>query len=161
MSTIKLVLRELHRSETSLGRDLLAMADRHTTDQEIHHLAHDLARWSQHHVHRIAHTARDHDAQLNPAPRWSLPLLPVLTQKVSTTLASRPETGILLVADLRRIYRKAAGVSLDWELLAQAAQAMKLPDLLNLAQDCHPETLRQMQWANSHLKVVSPQVIAT
>jgi hypothetical protein len=46
-------------------------------------------------------------------------------------------------------------------LLAQAAQAMKERPLLDLAQDCHPQTLRQMRWANAHLKSTSPQVIAS
>jgi hypothetical protein len=50
---------------------------------------------------------------------------------------------------------------LDWELLAQAAQAMKKQPLVQLAADCHPQTLRQMRWANAHLKVTSPQVIAS
>jgi hypothetical protein len=49
----------------------------------------------------------------------------------------------------------------DWELLAQAAQAMKQQPLVDLAADCHPQTLRQMRWANAHLKEASPQVIAS
>ena len=38
---------------------------------------------------------------------------------------------------------------------------MKEPDLRELAQACHPETLRQMRWANAHLKVIAPQAIAS
>jgi hypothetical protein len=71
------------------------------------------------------------------------------------------ERTLLLLADLRHVHRKVAGVSLDWELLAQAAQAMKKQPLVQLAADCHPQTLRQMRWANAHLKVTSPQVIAS
>jgi hypothetical protein len=94
-------------------------------------------------------------------PRWELPVVGGLAQRAGTALRGRPETGLLLLADLRRLHRKAAGVSLDWELLAQAAQAMRQPDLLELAQSCHPQALRVMRWANAHLKVVSPQVIAS
>ncbi|XVS61012.1 hypothetical protein ACQPYE_22170 [Actinosynnema sp. CA-299493] len=54
----------------------------------------------------------------------------------------------------------AAGVSLDWELLAQGAQAVRDTELLTLAQRCHPQTLRQMRWANAMLKTLSPQVLA-
>ncbi|GAB5009948.1 hypothetical protein MAHJHV63_55300 [Mycobacterium avium subsp. hominissuis] len=53
----------------------------------------------------------------------------------------------------------AAGVSLDWELLAQGAQAAKDAELLGLASRCHPVTLRQMRWANAMLKELSPQVL--
>jgi hypothetical protein len=161
MSKLPLVLRELHRSETSLGRDLLALADRHRTDHEIFHVARDIARWSQIHVGRLAEVGRDHGVRLDPEPRWTIPAASALVQRAGTALRTRPETGLLLLADLRRVHRKAAGVSLDWELLAQAAQAMRQRDLLELAQDCHPQTLRVMRWANAHLKVVSPQAIAS
>jgi hypothetical protein len=60
---------------------------------------------------------------------------------------------------LRRVHRTAAGASLDWELLAQAAQAAKDSDLLALTEQCHPQTLRQMRWANAMLKELSPQAL--
>ena len=53
-----------------------------------------------------------------------------------------------------------AGVSLDWELLAQGAQAIKDDELLALSKQCHPQTLRQMRWANAMLKELSPQALA-
>jgi hypothetical protein len=161
MSKLALVLRELHRAETSLARDLLALADRHRVDHEVFHVARDIAGWSQIHVRKLAEVGPGYGAKLNPSPRWQIPAVGVLSRRVSTALARRPETGLVLLADLRRVHRKAAGVSVDWELLAQAAQAMKERPLLDLAQDCHPQTLRQMRWANAHLKVTSPQVIAS
>ena len=63
-------------------------------------------------------------------------------------MGRRPEAGMLLLRDLRELYLKACGVSADWELLAQAAQGIKHRDLLALAQKCHPQTIRQMKWAN-------------
>ena len=69
--------------------------------------------------------------------------------------------GLLLLADLRRLHRVAAGVSLDWELLGQGAQAAKDSELLALTKQCHPQSLRQMRWANAILKVLSPQVLAS
>jgi hypothetical protein len=38
---------------------------------------------------------------------------------------------------------------------------MKQRRLLELAQDCHPQTLRQMRWANAQLKQSATQVIAS
>ena len=161
MSKLPLVLRELHRSETSLARQLLAVADRHKVDPEIFHVARDIARWPRIHVRRLSEVGRDHGVRLNPDPRWRLPAASELAQWTSTALSRQSEPGLLLLADLRRLHRKAAGVSLDWELLAQAAQAMKQRDLLQLAQSCHPQTLRVMRWANAQLKVTSPQIIAS
>jgi hypothetical protein len=61
---------------------------------------------------------------------------------------------------VRRLYLGAAGVSVDWELLGQGAQAVKDADLLEVCRRCRPQTLRQMSWADAMLKVLSPQVWA-
>jgi hypothetical protein len=161
VSKLPLVLRELHRSETRLARDLLAVADRHRADSDVFHVARDIATWSQIHVRRLAECGRDHGVRLDPSPRWTPLPLPGLARAVSQGLRRRRAPGLMLLADLRHIHRTAAGVSLDWELLAQAAQAMKQRPLLDLAQDCHPQTLRQMRWANAQLKEASTQVIAS
>jgi hypothetical protein len=90
-----------------------------------------------------------------------VPTVSALIRRLSTATGRRPEPGLLLLADLRRLHRKAAGVSVDWELLAQAAQAMRQPTLLALTQTCHPQTLRQMKWANAHLKATAPQILGS
>lgn len=162
MSKLPLVLRELHRSENSIARTLLAMDDRHRVDHEVFHVARDIARWSQVHVREIAEAARSHGLDLDPSPSSGSPaVLEALAQRTSVLLGRRPEPGLLLLADLRRLHRKAAGVSMDWELLAQAAQAQQKRDLLDLTKRCHPQTLRQLRWANAQLKVVSPQILAS
>jgi hypothetical protein len=162
MSQLPLVLRELHRAETGLARDLLAVADRHRAEHEIFFVARDIATWSQIHVHRLADIGSDYGVRLNDAPRWTHPRpLPGITRSIGSTLRRRSAPGLLLLADLRRVHRVAAGVSLDWEILAQAAQGMKQRPLLTLAQACHPQTLRQMRWANAQLKECSTQVLAS
>ncbi len=50
-------------------------------------------------------------------------------------------------------------MSLDWELLAQAAQGARKRELLELAERCHPDTLRQMRWANAKLKESATQAL--
>ena len=159
MSKVPLVLRELHRAETGLARDLLALADRHRAEADVFHVARDIAVWSQIHVRRLAAAGVDHGVRLNAEPRWALPRAPIRT--VARGLRRRRAPGLLLLADLRHVHRLATGVSLDWELLAQAAQGMKDRPLLELAQDCHPQTLRQMRWANAQLKQNATQVIAS
>jgi hypothetical protein len=158
---IGLALRELHRSEKALARDLLKVSDRHAAEHEIHHVARDLAAWSRQHVHDLAVAGRDYGLDLDDdPPRRSGALAPIRATLAELTRA-RPEPGMLLLADLRRLHRTAAGVSLDWELLAQGAQAVKDTDLLELASRGHPQTLRTLKWANAMLKILSPQVIAS
>lgn len=156
-----LALRELHRSERSLHVLLLALADRHTADHEVHHVANDLARWTRQHVHDLAEAGTELGLTLSgEVPRRSR-VLAWLRATLSEGMGRRPEPGLLLLADLRHLHRAAAGVSLDWELLAQGAQAARDTDLLALAQRCHPETLRQLRWANGMLRVLSPQMLTS
>jgi hypothetical protein len=68
---------------------------------------------------------------------------------------------VLLLEDLREIYLMASEVSLSWELLAQLAQAGKYPELLELSGTCHPKTLRQVRWADTMLKTLSPEVLGS
>jgi hypothetical protein len=158
---LSLAVRELHRSEKSLAENLLKTADRHKADHEIYHVARDLACWSQQHVHELAALGGRYGLNLSDDPGEDSGLLAGVRGKASELLGRRPEPGLLLLADLRHLHRVAAGVSLDWELLAQGAQAVKDPELLALARRCHPQSLRQMRWANAMLKVLSPQVLAS
>jgi hypothetical protein len=161
MNKIGLVIRELHRSESKLAGDLLSMADRHKADHEIYHVARDLARWSQEHVAQLASIGDDFELRLDRRARDGSGPLAALERKTSELVGRKPEPAMLLLADLRHLFRDASGVSLDWELLAQAAQAKKNQRLLALAQRCHPETLRQARWANTKLKETSPQTLTS
>ncbi|NMN99075.1 hypothetical protein [Antrihabitans stalactiti] len=157
---LALALRELHRCERTLAMELRAIAARHKSDHEIYYVAGDLAAWSDDHVRELARTGQRYDLDLTLNPRTH-PVTAPLQEKLSTLLGRRPEPALLLLIDLRHAYRVAAGVSLDWELLAQGAQATKDADLLALATRCHAQTLRQMRWANAMLKILSPQVLAS
>lgn len=60
-----------------------------------------------------------------------------------------------------RIDRIASGASLDWEVLAQCAQGTRDMELLELAKQRHPDTLRQMRWTNGMVKELSAQILVT
>ena len=154
-------IEELHRSENDLAAALLNLADLHEVDHEIFYVARDIAGWSQEHVRRLAGVARDYELELDPDPKDEATVLARLKQKGSELTGRFHEPALLLLADLRHIHRTAAGVSLDWEVLAQTAQAMKDPDLLHIAQECHPQTLRQMRWANAKVKETAAQIMVT
>jgi hypothetical protein len=137
-----------------------AIAARHHSDHAIHHVALDLASWSRNHIREISDVGRGYGLRLRSRPLTAA-LTGPLQRRLGDRLGRRPEPALLLLADLRRVHRMAAGVSLDWELLAQGAQAAKDTRLLELAQRCHPETLRQMRWANAMLKELSPQALTS
>jgi hypothetical protein len=158
---IGLVLQQLHRDENHLAHHLLVVSERHKVDHEIYHLARDLATWSQRHVRELAHIASRHDLKLDPEPAGDATLGERLREKGSELLGHRDEPALLMLRDLREVYTLACGLSVDWEMLAQAAQALKDDELLELTRECHPDTLRQLRWANSKLKESSPQVLVS
>ena len=157
---LDLAIEELHRSENELHTVLLSMSDRHRVEHEVFYVTRDMARWSERHVAELALAGRDFGLELDPEAEHDPGLLDAIRQKASALWGRRSTPGLLLLADLRHLYREAAGTSLDWELLAQGAQGGRNKELLDLAERCHPETLRVSRWANSHLKVASPQVLA-
>lgn len=154
-------IEELHRSENNLAGALLNLADQQKVDHEIFHVARDIAAWSQEHVSRLAEVGQGYGVHLDPEPEDESTLMARLKQKGSELTGRFHEPTLLLLADLRHLHKTAAGVSLDWEVLAQTAQGMKDRQLLAMAQDCHPETLRQMRWANAKFKETAAQIMVT
>lgn len=158
---VGLAIEELHRAENDLAAALLHLSDRHKADHEIFHVARDIARWSQEHVRELARVGKDYGVDLDPEPEDDPTLLAKVRQKGAELVGRHHDPALLLLADLRHIHKMAAGVSLDWEILAQTAQALKDRELLAVSKDCHPETLRQMRWANAQLKVQAAQTMVS
>jgi hypothetical protein len=150
---------ELHRDEGRLAQALVELSDRHAADHEIHFVARDLATWSREHVRRLADQGGSYGLELDREPGRDLPLAGVVKRAGAELLGRRHAPIGLLLADLRYVHEKASGVSLAWEVLAQGAQAAADADLLALASDCHPQTLRQLRWTNAQVKELSPQAV--
>ncbi|MFC7403452.1 hypothetical protein [Citricoccus sp. GCM10030269] len=156
-----LVLHELHRSENDLAQELLHAAERHQVDHSIYHIGRDLAEWSRQHVREIADIGRDYEQDLQREPKSELATARRLRERSSEMLGRKGFPELALLHDLREIYIKACGVSTDWEMLAQAAQGIQHTDLLAVVKRCHPDTLRQMKWANSAIKENSTQILVS
>ncbi|MFB6846663.1 hypothetical protein ACFCXS_17650 [Streptomyces sp. NPDC056373] len=161
MTGIAITLRLLHDGERDLEQDLLAAAARHRTDHAFHHVALDVARWSRDHAARLADAGRDHGLDLSgPRGDPSPGALAALREKTSQALGRRPETGLLLLHDLRDLHLAATRNSLHWQMLARVAQATRDEPLLAPAGDCHPQTLRQLRWTDTMVKILAPQLLA-
>jgi hypothetical protein len=158
---VGMAIEELHRAEDDLVGALLSLADEQKVDHEVFHVARDIAGWSQEHVRELARVGRAYGLDLDAEPAGEPGLIARVKHKGSELAGRHHEPGLLLLADLRHVHRMAAGASLDWEVLAQTAQALKDTELLDVAQRCHPETLRQMRWANAKIKETAAQVMVT
>ncbi|WP_245547303.1 hypothetical protein [Nocardia brevicatena] len=108
-----------------------------------------------------SHGTGEREGRLDPEAPDDHTLLARLRQKGGELLGRHHDVSLLLLHDLRRIHLMAAGVSLDREILAQSAQALRDGELLAVARRCHPQTLRQMRWANAKLKEIAPQAIVS
>ena len=71
------------------------------------------------------------------------------------------EPGLLLLRDLRALHVLAAGASLDWVALGQAAQAARDTELLEAVSACHRGTLRTLKWTTYRLKEAAPQTLTS
>lgn len=160
MNGMHFVLSRLHDAENDTHSMLLRMAHTHAADQEVHHVSLDLARWSREHVRRLATSAGDVGLRLNPDADAPTRLGERLRSAASSISARQSAPGLLLIDDLRRLYLQTSQASLDWEMLAQLAKAKRNKELLELAAECHPQNLRQIRWANTMLKTLTPQVLS-
>jgi hypothetical protein len=158
---IDLALEELHRSENDLAGQLLTISDRHKADHEVFHVARDLAVWSQDHVRLIAGIGRKYGLELDPEPAGDPTLPQKLRQGMADRLGRRSAPALLLLRDLRSVYIDASGVSVDWEMIAQAAQGVRDRELLDVTSRCHPDTLRQSKWANAQIKEKATQILVS
>lgn len=156
---IAAAIHALHRAETSLAHSFADLSDRHSSDHEIHYVARDLAEWSREHVRCLAEQGEDHGLDLTRTPEREAAWAGAIKRAGAELLGRRHAPAGLLLADLRDLHQKTAGVSLDWEILAQAAQATEDEALLALASDCHPQTLRQLRWTNAHVKQLAAQAL--
>ncbi|MEU6852370.1 hypothetical protein ABZ901_20915 [Actinacidiphila alni] len=161
MNGLDATLRALHHGERSLAQDLSHAAERHRADHDVHHVATDLARWSREHTRRLADIGHRHGLDLAGPHQDGPGVLGALREKAAEAVAGRPEPALLLLRDLRELHLSAVGNSLYWEMLGQAAQALRDHPLLALVSDCHPQTLRQMRWTNTMVKELSAQALSS
>lgn len=153
---LEYALTKLHQGENKVAEHLQVMLARHPSDHEVHHVAIDLLRWSRENVRQLADAAAGYDVQLSAEAGQ-----PSAEEALARATTVEEVTPLTLLDDVRTLYLLAAETSLDWEMLAQHAQAAREADLLQLSKKRHPQTQRQMKWANTMLKVRSPQTLAS
>jgi hypothetical protein len=158
-----IAIKEVAEAEEQLADELLSVGERHRTDHDVYHLTRLLSRWSQGHVAALEPFAAEHEQAIDgdEIGRESAGPLTALREKTAGLLGRRPESGLLLLHDLRELHLQAARASLGWTVLGQGAQAAKREDLLECVSLCHPETLRTLRWTLTKLKESAPQVLTS
>jgi hypothetical protein len=129
---IGLVLRELHRSENDLAHELLQASEHNKVDQEMYHLARDLAGWSQQHIPLIAEAARRYGEDLDAEPESELKIAERVREKTSDLIGHHGEASWLMLRDLRKIYTKASGCPPTGRCLRRRRRASSTPSCSRL-----------------------------
>jgi hypothetical protein len=187
---VGLAIRQVRSAEQELADKLEKVGERHKTDQEVYHLTRTLADISRRNVEELAPfqerypisgatetgeygsglfgKLREKGSEMVEAVSGGSEsgggrsdLIETVREKGSEMVGRRPESGLLLLRDLRKLYALASEASVDWVILGQGAQAAKDRELLQVTKECHPDTLRTLKWANTMIKNVSPQVLTS
>lgn len=82
-------------------------------------------------------------------------------QHVAVDLAVWSREHVALAAQAGRRYGVRMREHPRTAAVTDSAQAVKDQELLELTQRCHPQSLRQMRWANAMLKELSPQTLTS
>lgn len=152
---LEYVLRTTYRAEGAVIEHLEAIIGRHRAEHEVRHVSIDLLQFSRTNQERLAVVAAQREVDLNVAGEPSNG-----HGATHAGAADEPVTPLVLLENFRELFLRASGASLDWEMLAQLAQAAHDTELLELTSQCHAQNLRQIAWANTMLKTSSPQALA-
>jgi hypothetical protein len=129
---IEAVLRQLHRGENDLEKELLVIGERHRSDHEVAHVTTALARWSHQNLEALSALAGKYGSFLgDPAgQREQGGPLAAMREKAASAIGHRPEPALLLLRDLRRLYLMASENSIDWTMAMSAAVRAMGPAVL-------------------------------
>jgi hypothetical protein len=145
-------IEQLAASEQELADELIKVGERHAAEHDVFHLTRTLAKIERGHIGSLAPHADRYGASLDPPTEEPPP---------SKLLADRSDAALLLLHDLRELHLLAAGASLDWTVLGQAAQAATDTQLLEVVTAAHPETLRTLKWTTYRIKQAAPQALTS
>lgn len=94
-----------------------------------------------------------------PTSVGSAAVLDKLRHKASELAGRRPESGLLLLRDLRQLYVLAENANIHWIMLGQVAQALRSHELLSTTSQLHKQTLTQIKWIKTKIKTSTPQTV--
>lgn len=135
------LLAHLQALETGLAAQLQAAAGRHRDEHDVYHQC-----------HTFALAARQRAAGLEPfAVRYA-----GVAEWPSAVAAG---SGVLL-EDLRALSLGVREAAITWTMVVQAAKALRDPELLAVATECHAGAAMQARWFETRIKTAAPQALA-
>jgi hypothetical protein len=154
-------LARLHEIETDLAETYRAIGERHPSDHDVYHQCHAFAKQCEHHAQKLAPVAERYGAAVDEdeGPDFWSGVLDRARRTAGAPLGRSAESGLLLLRDLRELFLRAEECSITWVMVAQAAQAARDPQLLEIATECHTEAELHVKWFTTKIKLSAPQVL--
>jgi hypothetical protein len=155
---------EVRDAEIEVAQQLNVLGERHKADHDVFHVTETLQRLTRANLDALVPVGERYDVPVDAedAPEEHRSgFRDKARERTSELLGRRPESGLLLLRDLRKLHLLYAEASINWVLLAQGAQAAKDADLLDVVSRCHPQTLRGMKWTVTRLKEAAPQALTS
>jgi hypothetical protein len=142
-------LRLLAESETVLAHSFGSVANRHADQPDIPAIFKVFEGWCNEHVETLRLVIERYPG----APSTSAHVL-------SAVLFKGPRKGgIGLLRDLQDLHLLLADVHGGWSITGQLAAALRDDDLLQLCNTYPAQTVRQMEYVETRIKELAPQVL--
>lgn len=114
---LDVAISEVRDAETEVAQNLNVLGERHTADHDVFHTTETLQRLARSNLEALASLAERYDVPVDveDAPTEHQSGLPdKARERASELLGRRPESGLLLLRDLRRLHLLYAEASIDW-----------------------------------------------
>jgi hypothetical protein len=161
MNKVGQLLEALHDAETDLAHHYRIVAERQAAEQDIYYMCHTLAEQCDRHAEEARRIAEGFEKSLSEPHDRIANVMAGLRHKTSELLGRRPESGLVMLRDLRQLYLMAEEANIHWLGLGQVAQAVRDHRLLDEVSALHKETLTQIKWLKTRIKESAPQVLIT
>jgi hypothetical protein len=137
-------------SEKTLADSFRAVADGHAHVADVFHTCTMLAQWSDTNREALAPIIERYgEADDVDEPE----------RLHAAGLAETRKGEVGLLRDLQDLHVLATLVQTTWTVVAQGAQGLRDPDLLEVAQHANSQTSRQLTWLNTRMKSAAPQAL--
>ena len=136
-------------SEQTLADSFHAVAEGHARQADVFHTCHMLAGWSDQHRKDLASAVEHYGEQDVEEPE----------RLRAAALTNTRDGEIGLLRDLQDLHLLATLVHSTWTVIAQGAQGLRDPELLQVAQTSMAETSRQLTWLTTRMKQAAPQAL--
>ena len=128
---------------------LASVAARHVEQPDVPAILQMLATWSLTHAEKLQPLTKRYRGVPAASPRV-----------LASVLFKGPRKGgIGLLRDLADVAILAHAVHGTWTAVDQVAAALRDDELKALCDTCISETKRQLDWLDSHMKEIAPQVL--